>query len=403
MLRKIDITQVCVGMYCSSWVEMDSKPRQAFFINNEIVLNQVIASGVKDIFIDTNKGLDIPIDESAQSFVNKIVSPIIQKSLITPLSNTLNDELNLASKIVDRSKEAIDSMFHEARMGKAINIEDAVSIVEEITASVMRNPDALIGIARLKTKDNYTYMHSVAVCALMVSLAKQLALSDEQIRDAGLAGLLHDIGKMAIPSEILNNPGKLTDAEFEVIRNHPKAGYDMLLEGGEVCKIALDVCLHHHEKMDGSGYPQGLSGEAISLFARMGTVCDVYDAITSNRSYKQGWCPSESLRQMAEWKGHFDQAIFQAFVKCIGIYPVGTLVRLKSGRLGVVIEQTVGKSLLLPKVRVFYSSQSHSYLMPKLLVLADPKTADSIVARENAEKWHLVDIDQYWLGDKPIG
>ncbi|RIZ72080.1 MAG: DUF3391 domain-containing protein, partial [Methylococcales bacterium] len=156
MLRKIDITQVCVGMYCSSWVEMDSKPRQAFFINNEIVLNQVIASGVKDIFIDTSKGLDIPIDESAQSFVNKIVSPIIQKSLITPLSNTLNDELNLASKIVDRSKEAIDSMFHEARMGKAINIEDAVSIVEEITASVMRNPDALIGIARLKTKDNYT-------------------------------------------------------------------------------------------------------------------------------------------------------------------------------------------------------------------------------------------------------
>ncbi len=402
MLRKIDITQVCVGMYCSSWVEIDSKPRQAFFINNKIVLNQIIDSGVQDIFIDTNKGLDIPVDERAESFVKKIISPIFQKSLIKPISNTLNDELNLASKIVDRSKAAIESMFHEARMGKAINIDDAVSIVEEITESVMRNPDALIGIARIKTKDNYTYMHSVSVCALMVSLAKQLGLSDEQTRDAGLAGLLHDIGKMAIPSEILNNPGKLTSAEFDVVRNHPRAGYDMLLEGGDVCDVALDVCLHHHEKMDGSGYPQRLSGEAISQFARMGTVCDVYDAITSNRSYKQGWCPSESLRQMAGWIGYFDQAIFQAFVKCIGIYPIGTLVRLKSGRLGVVIEQTVGKSLLLPKVRVFYSSNSQSYLMPQLLDLADPRVGDSIVARENADKWHLIDIDQYWLGDKPV-
>ena len=402
MLRKIDITQVCVGMYCSSWVEINSKPKQDFFINNQIVLDQVIDSGVKDIFIDVSKGMDIVIEGSTQPFINKIVSPIIQKSLIKPLSNTLNDELNLASKIVERSKNAIDSMFHEARMGKAINIEDAVSIVEEVTASVMRNPDALIGIVRLKTKDNYTYMHSVAVCALMVSLAKQLALSEKQTREAGLAGLLHDIGKMAIPSDILNNSGKLTDVEFEVIKNHPMAGYQILLEGGQICEVALDVCLHHHERMDGAGYPQCLSGDAISQFARMGAVCDVYDAITSNRSYKQGWCPSESLRQMAEWKGHFDPAIFQAFVKCIGIYPVGTLVRLKSGRLGVVIEQAVGKSLLLPKVRVFYSSNSRSYLMPQILDLADSRVGDSIVARENAEKWHLIDIDQYWLGEKPV-
>ena len=242
-------------------------------------------------------------------------------------------------------------------------------------------------------------MHSVAVCALMVSLTSQLDLSDEQIRESGLAGLLHDIGKITIPLDILNNPGKLTEAEFAVVKEHPAAGHRMLLEGGAVGEIALEVCLHHHEKMDGTGYPDKLSSDTISMFARMGAVCDVYDAITSNRPYKQGWCPSESLRRMAEWEGHFDKKVFQSFVKCVGIYPVGTLVRLKSGRLGVVVEQQSEKSLLMPMVRVFFSSRSKSYIMPRLVDLADPGAGDKIVAREDAKKWQLTDINQYWRGD----
>jgi putative nucleotidyltransferase with HDIG domain len=401
MLKKIDIKQLRVGMYCCSWVNIGTFVRQAFFINNKIELDQIINSGITDVFIDTDKGLDVLSDAGSAPVAKKDVKSVTtQKSIVPPASLSITEELNQASKIVDCSKEAIASMFHEARMGKAINIEHAVSLVEEITASVMRNPDALIGLARLKTKDDYTYMHSVAVCALMVSLARQLGLSDEQTRESGLAGLLHDIGKMAIPLEILNNPGKLTDREFSVVRDHPMAGHQMLLEGGAVGEVALDVCLHHHEKMDGTGYPKQLSGDALSVFARMGAVCDVYDAVTSNRPYKQGWCPSESLRRMAEWEGHFDKTIFQSFVKCIGIYPVGTLVRLKSGRLGVVIEQQIGKSLLLPKVRVFFSSNSNSYIMPQLLDLADPMVGEKIVAREDAERWQLKNIDQYWLGDK---
>ncbi|MBI1835274.1 MAG: HD-GYP domain-containing protein, partial [Burkholderiales bacterium] len=262
------------------------------------------------------------------------------------------------------------------------------------------NPGALIGLARLKTADDYTYMHSVAVCALMIALSRQLKLSDEETREAGLAGLLHDIGKMAVPAEILNKPGKLTDAEFVSVKEHPAAGYQMLLEAKGVGSIALDVCLHHHEKMDGSGYPKGLEGDQISLYARMGAVCDVYDAITSNRPYKAGWCPAESLRKMSEWsRGHFDDRVFQAFVKSIGIYPVGTLVKLHSGRLGVVIEQQVGKSLLLPKVRVFFSSKSMAYITPLLLDLSAPGVQDKIVSREDTAAWGLKDIDRYWLGD----
>ena len=155
--------------------------------------------------------------------------------------------------------------------------------------------------------------------------------------------------------------------------------------------------------MDGSGYPNRLSGDAISLYAKMGAVCDVYDAITSNRPYKQGWCPAESLGKMSEWsKGHFDPVVFQAFIKSIGIYPVGTLVRLQSGRLAVVVEQQVTKSILLPKVRVFFSSKSMAYITPELLDLAGPGLQDKIVAREDASKWDLKDISRYWLGDTTI-
>jgi HD-GYP domain-containing protein (c-di-GMP phosphodiesterase class II) len=401
MLKRIEIKQLRIGMHCSSWVSTASFVKKSFFVNDRDELDQIINSGIKEVFIDTSKGLDVMSEPASAPIAKKAVGSVAPQEstdLTTPLS--MNEELKQASKIVNRSKEAITSMFNEARMGKAVNVENAISLVEEITSSVMRNPGALIGLARLKTKDDYTYMHSVAVCALMVSLARQLGFSNEQTRESGLAGLLHDVGKMTIPLDILNNPGKLTDEEFGVVKEHPTAGHRMLLEGGTVGMIALEVCLHHHEKMNGTGYPDRLSGDDISVFARMGAVCDVYDAITSNRPYKQGWCPSESVHKMAEWDGHFDKNIFQAFVKCVGIYPVGTLVRLKSGRLGVVVEQQTGKSLLLPKVRVFFSSKSNSYIMPQLLDLAHPKAGDKIVAHEDAEKWQLKDINEYWLGDK---
>jgi len=307
-------------------------------------------------------------------------------------------ELERAAQICLQSKRAVVSMFEEARMGKAVDTGGAKKLVEEISDSVSRNPGALISLARLKTADDYTYMHSVAVCAMMVALSKQLGLDEEQTRSAGLSGLLHDLGKAAMPMEVLNKPGKLTDAEFNIIKTHPEEGYRLLLSGNKVDPMAMDVCLHHHEKMDGSGYPKGLKGDEISLFAKMGAVCDVYDAITSNRPYKAGWDPAESLRKMAEWSnGHFDPKVFQGFVKSLGIYPVGSLVRLTSGRLGVVVEQT-GKSLTTPSVKVFFSTKSDMRIVPVILDLSSPGTTEKIVGREDPAKWRFADLNELWSG-----
>lgn len=184
------------------------------------------------------------------------------------------EEIRHAALLCSRAKAAVVSMFRDARMGQAIDTAHASDLVDEISASVLRHPNALLSLVRLKTSDEYTYMHSVAVCALMIALARQLELPDPLVREAGLAGLLHDIGKMAVPDPILNKPGKLTDPEFGLVRRHPQNGARMLLDCRQVSALVVDVCLHHHERIDGTGYPFGLAQEQISLLARMGAVCD---------------------------------------------------------------------------------------------------------------------------------
>ena len=198
-------------------------------------------------------------------------------------------------------------------------------------------------------------------------------------------------------AELTAKVGKLTDAEFTVMKNHPVDGNKILLgSNGITSDVALFVCLHHHEKVDGSGYPDGLTNEQISLYAKMGAVCDVYDAITSNRPYKNGWEPAESIRKMAEWShGHFDQRIFEAFVRSIGIYPIGSMVKLASGRLGVVIGQTE-QSLLTPVVKVFFSIKSNARIPSEILGLSKPFCKDHIVSHEDPAEWDISDVQELW-------
>jgi putative nucleotidyltransferase with HDIG domain len=406
MLKKISVDQLSVGMhlkeFCGSWMEHPFW-RTGFVISDPKDIKTILASSIKEVWIDSSKGLDVPAGsvvvtevESEAQVEAEMQEVAAAQRVITPVS--IAAEMEKAAKICAQSKRAVMSMFQEARMGNAVDTGGARQMVEEISDSVSRNPGALISLARLKTADDYTYMHSVAVCAMMVALARQLGLDEEQTRLAGLAGLMHDLGKAAMPMDVLNKPGKLTDVEFSVIKTHPVEGYRLLQAGKDVDPIVLDVCLHHHEKTDGSGYPKGLKADEISLFAKMGAVCDVYDAITSNRPYKLGWDPAESLRKMAEWaNGHFDGKVFQAFVKSLGIYPIGSLVKLSSGRLGVVVDQT-SKSLTTPCVKVFFSTKSNMRIVPEVIDLSKQVGAEKIVGREDPAKWKFSDLNELWSG-----
>jgi putative nucleotidyltransferase with HDIG domain len=396
MLRKIPVTKLTLGMhlqaFSGAWLDHPFW-RTKFILTDPNDLLLIREGSITEVWIDVAKGKDIEPEDLAGAEETVTAEEVPVEKTIDQPKTAFADEVKKAGLIVNKGRQAVLSMFQEARMGKAIEAEAAAPLVEEISNSVMRNPGALISLARLKTADDYTFMHSVAVCALMIALARQLGLDDKQTREAGMAGLLHDLGKAMMPMDVLNKPGKLTDAEFATVKTHPEEGYKLLRQSQGISESILDVCLHHHEKIDGSGYPEGITGETMSLFAKMGAVCDVYDAITSNRPYKAGWDPAESIKRMAEWQGHFDPEIFQAFVKSLGIYPVGSLVRLASGKLAVVIEQGE-KSLLSPKVKVFFSTRSQAYLKPEVVDLA--RSPEKISGREDAHKWGIKDVDQYW-------
>ncbi|MES2819579.1 MAG: HD-GYP domain-containing protein [Pseudomonadota bacterium] len=404
MLKRIALTELCKGMYiqefCGSWMDHPFW-KTKFLLTSAEDLQRIRDSGIGELWIDTSKGLDLPGGQSVREVAVQTEARLLAAETVPRLVSrqaTLDEEIDRALKLCAHSKAAVAAMFGDARMGHAIETAEMVTLVENISASVLRHPNALISLARLKHADEYTYMHSVAVCALMIALARQLGLDEDQVREAGMAGLLHDIGKMAVPLTVLNKPSTLTEAEFGVMRGHPQAGTDMLLQSRQVSALVLDVCLHHHEKVDGSGYPHRLAGEQISLFARMGAVCDVYDAITSDRPYKKGWDPAEAIRRMAEWTtGHFDETVFQAFVKCVGIYPAGSLVRLQSGRLGVVLEQH-GQSLLTPRVRVFFSAKSRAPIPQEVLDLAKLVGRERIVGRESASVWGFRNLEELWSG-----
>ncbi len=383
MQKKIAVSELKLGMYIEkldgNWLKHPFW-KTSFRLNSQKDLNTLLQSQISHVWIDTDKGDDIqPVDVAIKE--TPVAGSTPQNR---PVHSSFEDEVEIARETLSRAKEATMEIFTDARMGQSIKAADVAPLVEDISQSVIRNPAAMISLTRMKSVDEYTYLHSVAVCALMISLGVQIGYKGD-LQALGTAGLLHDIGKMSVPEDILNKPGRLTDEEYEIMKSHARGGWEILSQVFDADDITLDVCLHHHERIDGRGYPDQLPADKISQVARMGAICDVYDAITSERCYKKAWDPAEAIRKMAEWKtGQFDEDIFNAFVKTVGIYPTGTLLKLKSGRLAIVADQSEA-TLLKPRIKIFYSTSSHSPIPPKLLDLT--KGQEEIEGIEAPEKW----------------
>ncbi len=398
MIKKIGISQLKVGMYVHdlscNWMEHPFV-RNRLLISSDNEIRKIIEAGIHELYIDTDKGLDVkdaPTAEQAQQALEREMLDIASRQPALPQRVSVTEELARARQVKNQAHQLVRTVMHDARLGKAIELDQVEPVVQNITESILRNPGALTGLLRIKNKDDYTFLHSVSVCTLLVAFCRSAGMDTALTRQAGLGGLLHDTGKALVPDEVLNKPGRLTDEEFEIIKKHPKDGYEILLQTPQVGEIPLDITLHHHERMDGSGYPDKLPGEQISTLAQMAAIVDVYDAITADRCYHKGMSAAEALRKIYEWsKFHFNPQHVQAFMRCVGIFPVGTLVLLESGRLGVVTEPHE-TNLLAPKVNVFFSTKSNTYIKPQEVDLAKPLGmggGDKIVSHESPEKWRV--------------
>jgi len=398
MLVRVATEELQLGMYVhaieGSWIDHPFW-RSRFLLTEQAQLDKVIASDVAHVVIDAERSLVAPRQVEPP---RPATLPSLPNSLLALPGRRMSPreraaEVRKAASTIRKSKAAVMGMFEDARLGKAIRTGDMAPLVEQISASVAGDPTIILNIARLKNKDEYTYLHSVAVCALMINLARTMGLDESSIRDIGMAGLLHDVGKMAIPDSILLKPGRLDDVEYEAVRNHPRRGHEILCGAQGASEIALDVCLHHHEKMDGTGYPDRLHGVDLSLVARMSSVCDVYDAVTSQRPYNQPWSASQALQLMQGWKGHFDEAVFASFVESLGILPVGTLIRVNSDRLAVVTGESRA-DFSMPKARIFYSSDKQGDEPPLDIEVSRKVGGYAVSAIENPADWGFHD----WAG-----
>lgn len=392
MLKRISVEQAAPGMFVHAldapWV---SHPFwcSRFTLHSADDVRSLRQSGVAHCWIDVSRGADVAAGAapgaelpSTPAQPGPVAVPVDRPRAARPAGASAGADPRRAERLAAQVRDAVRALFVQARAGQAICLDRSLAIVDELAALVASQPGALVGLARLKSKDDYTFAHSVAVCTLMIALARQIGMGPDQVREAGMCGLLHDVGKLLVPRHILDKPGKLTPEEFGVMQRHPQQGVDILRRGGHVPDTVIDVCLHHHEKLDGSGYPHGLARGQISLLARMAAVCDVYDAVTSERAYKNAWDPAMALARMAQWEGHFDPSVLHAFVRVVGIYPVGSLVRLASDRLAVVVEHNPG-ALTAPKVKVFFSLRSRLHTEQRVVDLSRPGEADHIVARED--------------------
>lgn len=391
MIKRIRSDQLKPGMFIHDlncgWMDHPFA-FNSFNVKDDKIIEKIILSGIRELYIDSSKGLDVADAQTHEEFnaeIHEKVTALAASHPVKAPQAQLAEEIPMAKAVHTEAHNVVHHLMSDIRMGKQIEIAKISPVVERITDSILRNKDAFISLSRIKKKDEYTFQHSVSVCALLVAFTRARDYQKEVVMEAGVGGLLHDIGKMKVPDWILNKPAPLTESEFVVMRTHAAIGRDLLKQTPGIPETAVVIAGQHHERYDGTGYPEKIQGNEISHLGQMAAIVDVYDALTSNRVYHKGLEPTAALKKLFEWsKFHFNSDLVQHFICLIGIYPVGTLVRLESGMLAVVVSPGA-ESLLRPIVRVVFNIKREFYVTPYDVDLSNK--LDSIVQYESPPQW----------------
>lgn len=378
MKQKLDVQNLKTGMYVS---ELDRPWRetpflfQGFFIESQAEIEQ-IKRYCQFVFVDPEqeKSLAKPVPTPrSQKIEYEILKRSAQNNRVAKYVDrtTLEQELDTARAMYRESQNLIASIMEDARLGRSLDAEGARQQVQQLAHSIVRNPDALVCLSQLKKRDEYTVLHSLRVCILALSFGRHLGIEENALRDIGLGALLHDVGKAKIPAEILNKPSRLTDVEFKIMKSHVPAGVKILENTKHIPRIAIDVAASHHERYDGTGYIRGLKGEQITDAGMISAIVDCYDAITSDRPYQYGISAHSALQKLYTWRGKdFASTLVEQFIQCMGIYPIGSLVELNTGHVGVVT--TINRARYLrPRLTLILDAQKSPYASPRKVDLME--------------------------------
>lgn len=344
-------------------------------IKSNSVIERLKSKQVISVFIDDSKTISEPTSNNTSK--NK-----------TKDRTTILAEVQEAKEIFNESKAIQKKLFSQALTGMPVDLAPVVSVTNKSVDAIFNNPDSLACMINIREKDEYLLEHSVAVAVYMTIFAHYKEMSKEIIQHLSIGAFLHDIGKIKIPENILNKPGKLTDDEFTIMKTHANHSIDIIKNTPGINKLSLEVAALHHEKLNGEGYPFQVKGEDISQYGRMIAICDIFDALTANRVYKEGFTHNKAfsiLRELAK-NNHLDATLVDQFIKCIGVYPIGSLVQLESKKVAIV-EQRNDNSPIQPKVRSFYNVKLNKYTETQDIDLTDSN--DSIVKSVRAEEFDL--------------
>lgn len=395
MIKRVPVSALRVGMYISDlnkdWIPHNNLKKSGP-LKNEAVIEKIIKLGIKEIYIDTNKGIDtedgIPIKEAERNN-EKLLEKAAALPPLTRPQISLPDEMVVAEKLHREAKGLVSNVMADVKIGKSIDVSSVSELADGMLDSIFRNHNALSCLGRIRQKDSYLMEHSVNLSVLMSIFGRSLSLERDILHQTIIGALLHDIGKILVPDEVLHKPGKLTDDEFFAMKTHVTHSHDILQATEGISELTIIVAAQHHEKMDGSGYPKGLIGEAISPYGRMVAITDVYDAITADRVYHKGMTPTAAIKKLLEWSGaHLDRGLVEHFIRTVGIFPVGSLVLLESGRLGVVIEANEDDQRL-PTIRVMYHTKFRNFIKTQVIDLSKSSAQDRILKSVDPESYKI--------------
>ncbi|WP_096740091.1 HD-GYP domain-containing protein [Pseudoalteromonas atlantica] len=387
MLIALPISELTPGMFVDSVTKQHEglnsiKIKTSGLVRNQAIIKRLVTEGVLELLIDFTKG-DAAIPDK---YKPKSASP--QKSTTSSSKTkppavkpaiTLEQEFAKASINFEQHNRKLQALYGDVTTGLSVNLKVIDEMANDIVSSVFRNTSAMTILTRIKDKHSYNWRHMINCAIFTAVFAKYLGYKEEAVQQLAMGALLHDLGQAKLPQGIISRPSKLTSSEMDIIKRHVAQGLGLVKGEKGITPLILDMIVNHHERLDGSGYPRGITAEKLSRPARIMAIVDVYDALTADRPHQEGDEPINALRYLLANKELFDAELVQHFIKCLGVHPVGTIVKLTNERLALVLEGNKSNPIK-PKVKLFYNAKHGHHVTPKDLDLNEPDQSIKIVS-----------------------